>query len=282
MSRIVICTDSTAVFAEGSAIPPGVSVVPIHVVIDGEPYEPGDLDAFYDRLSGGAHATTSTPSPGDFLRAYERAAGEGATEVMSVHVDARVSATVTSALLAARESSVAVTVVDSGTASFGLGVCVSAAAEAVSDGASAAATARRVRRVGRSLRSVFVAPSAPGGRIHAGGSWTVLSFANGTVRPERTCSSAIEATEVMAATVLTDSGPRSAAVGYASAGVGPWADTLAELLRGDPEIEHVARYRLTEPVGAHTGPLSFGAFWWPPFAPVDPDAPVTASLERTG
>ena len=43
----------------------------------------------------------------------------------------------------------------------------------------------------------------------------------------------------------------------------PAADALAVLLASSPRVIGVERYRVGAAVGAHTGPLSFGAFWWP-------------------
>jgi len=263
MNHIAICTDSTALFASGTAELMGVTSVPISIALDGEAYDSNDPDDFYARMAAGARATTSMPSPGDFLDAYRSVAAAGADEVLSIHLDARVSATVASAELAARDSPVPVTVVDSGTVSFGLGACVSAAAGAVSSGASTREAALRAQQLGRTLRSIFVASSAPGGRVSANARWAVLSFSDGLAAPEAACDSATEATELMAVRVLSGSGPRRAAVGHASAVVAPWGDALAELLASDPEIVRIERYRVTAPVGAHTGPLCFGAFWWP-------------------
>ena len=203
------------------------------------------------------------PSPGVFVDAYRAAAARGAERVLSIHVDARVSGTVASAEVAARETEIPVTVVDSGTVSYGLGACVSAAAAAVSAGASATEAARVAVQLGRMMKSVFVTASAPNGRVRAGAGWAVLSFDDGIATPDAVYDSATAAIEAMAARVLSDTGPRAAAVGHAAAAVLPWADALAELLEGDPETDTVERYRVTPPVGAHTGPLSFGAFWWP-------------------
>jgi DegV family protein with EDD domain len=263
MSRIAICTDSTALFADGAPELVGVTSIPISVALDGQAYESKDPDDFYVRLAAGATVTTSMPSPGEFLEAYRTVAVAGAEEVVSIHLDARVSATVASAELAAREAPVRVTVVDSETVSFGLGACVEAAAAAVSSGASAEEVARLVRRLGRSSRSIFVASSAPTGRVSGEGGWAVMSFEDGVVTTEAACESASEATEHMAARVLFGSESGRVAVGHASPVVEPWADALADLLASDPRMGRVQRYRLAAPVGAHTGPLCFGVFWWP-------------------
>jgi len=263
MSRVAICTDSSALFAPGVADRLGVTFVPIGISLDGEAYGSIDVDDFYARLSAGATATTSLPSPGVFADAYRGAAAGGAEEVLSVHVDARVSGTVASAELAARESEIPVTVVDSGTVSYGLGGCVSAAAAAVCAGASVAEAAREAVSRGRTMKSIFATGSAPTGRVSAAVGWAVLSFIDGVAAPHAVYDSAAEATEAMAARVLSDTRSRAAAVGHAAAEVLPCADALAALLEGDPATGTVERYRVTPPVGAHTGPLSFGAFWWP-------------------
>jgi DegV family protein with EDD domain len=244
----------------------GVTVVPIGVSLDGEPCLDPDPDAFFERLSAGASATTSLPGPGDFVRAYEAAAASGAEEVLSVHVDSRMSATVASADLAAREVRIPVTVVDSGTVSFGLGACVATAVASVSSGASASAAGREARRVGRAMSTVFVTASAPGGRVPARAGWAVFSLRDGVVVADGVYDSALAAAAAaMAARIVSGSGSstRSAAVGHAATSMLEWADELAALLDADACISGVERYRVTPPVGAHTGPLSFGAFWWP-------------------
>lgn len=263
MSRVAICADSSALFPVGTAERLGVTLVPIGVTLDGEAYRSGDADDFYARLAAGAIATTSLPSPGVFVDAYRAAAADGAESVLSVHVDTRVSATAASAELAAREVEIPVTIVDSATVSFGLGACVAAAAAAVSSGASAGEAAREARRLGHAMNSIFVTASAPSGRVRADVGWAVLSFRDGVAVPDTVHDSASAATEAMAARVLSEPGSRGAAVGYAAATVLPWADALAALLAADPATDRVERYRVTPPVGAHTGPLSFGAFWWP-------------------
>ena len=59
------------------------------------------MDDFYARLRAGVVATTSQPNPAEFVDAYERAALAGAEAVISIHLDARVSGTVSAASLAA-------------------------------------------------------------------------------------------------------------------------------------------------------------------------------------
>ncbi|MGH3133052.1 MAG: DegV family protein [Gaiellaceae bacterium] len=268
MSPVALCTDSSALFPPGVAERLGVTTVPIAITLDGEPYDVSEarIDDFYASLSAGEKFSTSQPSPGDFLDAYGRAAASGAREVLSIHLDARVSGTASSAELAAREAPIPVTVVDTGTVSFGVGVCVRAAARCVAAGASATDAAVAARRTGRRLRNVFVAPAVWGGRVGDVGGWAVLEFRDRAATPLQQCENVEEAVADMARRVregVDAGGPFRAAVGHAAAVVELAADALAGSLSRADRILEVERYRVGPAVGAHTGAFSFGAFWWP-------------------
>jgi fatty acid-binding protein DegV len=262
---IAICTDSSALFPAGVAERLGLAVVPVAVALDGQPLDEPDLslDGFYARLGEGAKAVTSQPSPGDFLDAYAGLAASGAEEVLSIHLDSRVSGTTGSAELAARETPIPVTVVDTGTVSFGVGLCVRAAAAALAEGASAADAAAAVRSIAGTLKNVFVAEAGGSGRLPEAVLWSLLEFAGGKVEPGAVCDSLEEAIEAMAERVLEQDGPLEAAVGHAGASTEAAADVLARTLAESPQVVDVERYRVGAAVGAHTGPQSFGAFWWP-------------------
>jgi len=264
MSAVAICTDSSALFPAGVAEALGVGVVPIAITLDGGSFEERDdgIDEFYARLTERAQVTTSQPSPGDFLAAYTGAAATGAEEVLSIHLDARVSGTLGSAELAAREAPIPVTLVDTRTVSFGVGVCVRAAAEAIAAGASARAAAAAAHRVGATLRNSFVAHDGPAGRLPETSGWPLLEFADGKVVPRAACHGLAEAIEAMSARVFEDEGPLCAGVGHAGASTEPAADALALSLASLAHVVDVERYRVGPAVGAHTGALSFGAFWW--------------------
>jgi DegV family protein with EDD domain len=265
MSDVALCTDSSALFPAEVEERLDLIVVPVAVVLDGHRYDErnGSLDDFYARLARGAKATTSQPSPGELLDAYARAAAAGAEAVISLHLDARISGTVAAAELAAREAPIAVTVVDTSTASFGVGLCVRATADALAGGASTAEAVDVARALGRTLRNVFVAQAGPPGRIPETKGWSLLELADGTVEAHAAYAAMDEALEAMAARVLAEPGPLAAAVGHAAASTGPAADALALALEGQAHVTRVERYRVGAAVGAHTGGLSFGAFWWP-------------------
>ena len=265
MSEIGVCTDSSALLPTGVPARLGITVVPIQITVSGNPYGggEGEIDDFYEQLSAGASVTTSQPSPGALLDAYTNAAAAGAREVLSIHLDARLSGTTASAELAAREALVPVTVVDTKTVSFGVGACVRAAAEAVIAGASATDAVAAARRLSSQLQNVFVAPGAPAGRVGDTEEWSLLEFVDGRAQHLAACGSVWEAIELMTGRIRAAPGPIRAAVGHAGKVVESPADALARSLAGSPLVLEVERYRVGPAVGAHTGPYSFGAFWWP-------------------
>jgi DegV family protein with EDD domain len=239
-------------------------VVPIEVMIDGETHHETDLDidVFYERLLGGATVSTSLPSPGRFAEAYHAAASVGAAEVVSVHLDARVSGTVGAAQLAAADAEIPVTVVDAGTASFGVGVCVLAAARAARGGCTGAEIEALIARLAPSVDNAFVAAASAGGRIGSTPGLTLLTFADGATTAVGSCDSLEHAADAIAARVPAARSLR-AAVGHAHRSTAHAADRLAAALEAKANVRDVLRYRVSPSVGAHTGPTSFGAFWWP-------------------
>ena len=137
---IRIVTDSTCDLPKEIAAQHGITVVPLYINFGSESYLDGvDLsrEAFYARLPDcDPPPTTAMPGPQMFLKAYEKLAEEGATEILSVHISKSLSAVVDTAHLAAREASTPVTVFDSGTLSLGTGFLAWAAAEAAAQGHS--------------------------------------------------------------------------------------------------------------------------------------------------
>ncbi len=264
MSGVVVCTDTSALLPAHEAARLGIEVAPVAIALDGDPARV-DLgaDEFYARLAAGASVATSQPNPAEFAAVYAAAAARGARSVLSIHLDERVSGTAGSAASAAREAPIPVIVVAAETVSFGVGLCTRAAAEALATGATARDAETLARRLGSTVRNVFVAPGAPGGRVPSPADWTVLGFADGETRPLAACESAADAVDVMVAQILAESRPIRVAVGHAAAASEPAADDLVGALADSASVTELERYRVGPSVGAHTGPLCVGAFWWP-------------------
>jgi DegV family protein with EDD domain len=144
---VAVVTDSTAYLPREQAEAAGVGVVPVQVVIGGEAHDESAVTSadVAEALRSWTPVTTSRPSPHSFLDEYERLATRGADAIVSVHLSGAMSATVESASLAARDSPVPVTVIDSRLIGMGLGFCVLTGAQAAVAGADAADVAAAVR-----------------------------------------------------------------------------------------------------------------------------------------
>ena len=211
-------------------------------------------------MRAGSAATTSQPSPGAFLAAYETLAGHGATSILSLHLDGRASGVTVSAEVAARDASIPVTVVELPTVSYGVALCIHAARRELENGATKKQAAAAAKKLAVELDNVFVARAGPRGRLPETDEWTVLRFAGGAAIPVSSHTSIEGATEEMARGIARSGAPSQVAVGYASREVEAAADRLAhDLLRAG--VAPVGRYRVEPSIGAHTGPDSFGAFW---------------------
>jgi len=121
----------------------GIAVVPLHIYFGDEHFVDGESisrDEFYRRLTspGMKLPRTSAPSSGDFAAAYQRLA-ESDDDIVSIHISPKLSATYAAAVAASRtvKTSRPIRVMDSTTASLGLGLLVLEAARMARDGASA-------------------------------------------------------------------------------------------------------------------------------------------------
>lgn len=152
---------------------------------------------------------------------------------------------------------------DARTASFGVAVCVRAAAEKAASGASPSVIAAAAARLGESMRNVFVVRGSQRGRIAVDGRWSVLAFADGVTSRLAEYGTVGEAIGAIAQRARGDESPIRVAVGHAAGEVEGAADEPVHRLSAEPGVVGIERYRVGPPVGAHTGPDCFGIFWWP-------------------
>lgn len=273
---IGIVTDSNSQLPPELAERYGVEIVPLTVTVNGEEYLEGvNLDAgeFYALFrTGRPMVTTAQPSPGRFAGAYEAVAERGATEILSIHIGSSVSGTVNSARLASQVSPVPVRIVDTGTASFAVSLCVWEAAEALVAGATLEEAAAAAERVGTAVGNVFVVGALDvaraGGRLAgdvAASSTTipVLTLAGGVMREVDRCRDLGEAAEVMSAFIRAGGTSLRVGVGVSDPGTLSLVEALEDRLRRAPEVSEVVRYVIGPSVGAHTGPGTVGAMFSP-------------------
>ena len=143
--RTVIVTDSTASLPPEVAAARGIVVVPLQVVIGAQSFDEGDDGATPAMVAAALReftpVSTSRPAPATLLEAYEKAAADGAEEIVSIHLSGDMSGTFESAQLAAREASVRVVPVDSRQVGVATGYAALTAADVVDRGGSAEAAA---------------------------------------------------------------------------------------------------------------------------------------------
>lgn len=138
-----LVTDSTSDLLADEARDINVTVVPLTVRFGDEQLRDGvDIDAatFYRRLTGSTVTpTTSQPSPEDFAAVYRELLRSDDDQVVSVHISAKLSGTMQSASLAAREFPAGrVHVVDSMSVSAGIQLLLRRAAHYRDEGLDAA------------------------------------------------------------------------------------------------------------------------------------------------
>jgi DegV family protein with EDD domain len=170
-----IVTDSTSDMSPKLARELGVSVVPLSVIFGEEAYKEGTEighDLFYDKLvRSKVLPTTSAPSPGDFLTAYEPILSDGA-DIVSIHLSGKLSATCNNARQAAeqlKERGAKIEVIDSQLVSLGMSFLVCAAARAAIAGSEVEEIKKTVEGMAPRVRIVVVLDTLEyvrrGGRI---------------------------------------------------------------------------------------------------------------------
>lgn len=175
MSKIVIVTDSTADIPSEIADRLGIVVVPLTVHFEDKSYlDRIDISnqEFYEYLKTcKTLPTTSQISPGVFLETYQKLAEEGFEEIISVHLAKTLSGTVDSARIASQmiADKVKVTVVDSLTATMGLGNFVHYLAKLINEKAPMAKVQQAIVEIPKKTSLYFLLDSLDnlekGGRI---------------------------------------------------------------------------------------------------------------------
>lgn len=172
---VAIVTDSTASLPAELAAERGIVVVPLQVVIGAEVLDEGPDGATPELVAAALRewkpVSTSRPGPAALLEVYERAARDGATEVVSVHLSGEMSGTFESAQLAARKASVPVIPVDTRQVGFATGFAALAAADVVASGGGGDAAAEAARCRAAASSTLFYVDTLEylrrGGRIRA-------------------------------------------------------------------------------------------------------------------
>jgi len=282
MAQVGIVTDSTCDLDPARLSSMGVRMVPLKVLIGDESYldwiemKPAE---FYRRLTTSpVLPKTSQPSPADFSKAYHELAEQGCESIVSIHLSAELSGTISSATMAARDSSVPVHVVDTKKVTQAVGLVVAAACETRDAGGSGAEVAARAIAVSQAMRLYFVLDTldylVKGGRAGKaqGIAASLLNIkpvldvnADGIIEPFKKVKGRKKALAELAAHVAEDSRTygrlRVALLHACNADEG--GDLRDELERSGADIEIVGTGLVGAVVGTYAGPGAVGCAYYP-------------------
>jgi DegV family protein with EDD domain len=178
MARIKIVTDSTCDIPPQLLAELGIDVVPVLAYIGDQPYRLGiDIpnEQFYAALQDGdTPIRTSAPAPVVFEQLYRRLTTEY-DHVFSIHLSSRLGGIYRAAVQARSKLPASLTrieVIDSKSASMGLGAIVLAAARAARDGMHPEQVARLINRMIQHTHVIFFVDTIEllekGGRLSVG------------------------------------------------------------------------------------------------------------------
>jgi DegV family protein with EDD domain len=138
MSRVAVVTDNSAGIPLDLAVELGIEVVPVDVIVGGETLPLGASVDIAQLMLEGKKVTTSRPTPEAFDQVFQALAVRGYDQILVTTLSAKLSGTFDSAVIASKDSSIPVNVLDSGSVGLGLGFPVLNAARAAKSGAELA------------------------------------------------------------------------------------------------------------------------------------------------
>src|SRR5438093_306169 len=272
---VAIVADSAANLPGELARELGIEVVPMYlkfgerVYRDGLDLTPGD---FYEQLvRDPSPATTSVPSPGDYLEAYART---GQTEIVCVTVASSMSSSFQQASFAARSFDGRIEVVDSRSASMAEGFVALEAARLAASGGSlesvverAASVAARTGLLATVATFEFLQRSGRVSKLQAFAATKldikpVFGFKDGEIVPIARTRTRRRALAEIEATTLRQAAGRRLHLATIHAGAAEEADALLARLAGAADVVERFVLEVTPVIGAHTGPGLVGTAFY--------------------
>ncbi len=284
--RVALVVDSGAAFERSAD--DALEIVPMHVTIGGLTLDGSADGEVYVRLRRGERATTSTPSPGDYLAAFERLSPRVGS-IICLTIPARwsgtfASATIAAGMFAADHTTPTVDVVETPTAAVGYGLVARIADAVGAAGGDRGAVLARVRRACDEVRMYGALETlehvARSGRVpalvagvsdalHVRPVFEMHGGGTGRVALARTEGGVLRALERVARERLDPARPHWLLLFHADAG--DTAARLRERLVAACNVAHDETVALAPIIGVYTGPgaVGFGAL---PLDDADPAA----------
>lgn len=270
-AKVAIITDSTANLPPEIVAEHNIYVIPQILNWEGKSLQ-DQIDIttaeFYERLPHSKDLPkTSQPAPGRFTEHFEKVA-EGADSIVAIFVSEYLSGTLQSAHLGAEAmGDFPIEIVDSRSASLGLGLQAVAAARYAAAGHDYKETAEYVRRIVPRMHVMFVVDTLEylhkGGRIGGAqrlvGSMLsikpVLQLEDGRIEPLASIRTKKKAIQHMLDLVLkTMEGKEHIHAGVIHANAIDEAHVIADTIRSKVHLEELIVTDLTPVIGANVGP----------------------------
>jgi DegV family protein with EDD domain len=268
---VAIVTDSTSSLSPEDAAREGITIVPLQVVIGADVFTEGEdvtSDMIADALAAFVPVSTSRPTPDDFLAVYRRLADEGAEAVVSVHLSSRMSGTLDSAVLAAKQSPVPVTCVDTRQVGIATGFAAGRAAQARDAGEDVLGIAEAARRAGESSTALLYVDTLEylkrGGRVGAAAALIgsalavkpILTITDGLVAPLDRVRTQAKALARLEALSVEAAGSCAAGfdIGIQHLAGRSTAEAVAGRLATALGLESIPVDEVGAVIGAHVGP----------------------------
>lgn len=170
MSKIAVVTDSTAYLPTDTIHKFGITVVPLMVNFGQESHKEGvdiTADQFFARLAVEKNLpTTSQPSVGEMVQAYERLL-QTHDSVIGIFISSKLSGTAHSAETAARMVEGDITVIDSRSTAFGQARLVLTACEMIEAGQDKESIVAKLNEMVEANKAYFIVDSLE--HLHRGG-----------------------------------------------------------------------------------------------------------------
>lgn len=279
MSKVRIVTDSTADIPLSVREELEIGMVPLKVHFGNEAFlDAIDItpDAFADKLVGSSTMpTTSQPSPAQFLDMYNQLGEEPGTHIVSIHLSSSLSGTYQSAMLAKSmyEGSAEITVIDSRSASYGIGSLVIAAAHAAREGRSVEEIEKLVASIRNDTRIYFLVDTLQylqkGGRIGKASALVgsllnikpILSIDDeGQVFSVDKVRGSKKAMSRIVQMYKEEFGAHKVHVTVAHCKAEESAEEMLQLLKAELQVEEVTYTMVGPVIAAHAGPGLIGVF----------------------
>ncbi|OXM85846.1 DegV family protein [Paenibacillus rigui] len=279
MGQVRVVTDSTADIPVELQERLNIEIVPLKVHFGTETYSDGiDLSpqAFFAKLASfPSLPTTSQPSPVEFLDIYKKLAASSDAGIVSIHLSSGLSGTYQTAVLSSTmlEGKADLTVIDSKSASYGIGMLAVAAAEAAMAGKSKEEIVALVETMRREMRLYFLVDTLEylqkGGRI---GKAAALVGSLLNIKPILSITDQGEVYSVdkvrghkkamgrIVEMLQADFAGKPIHVTVAHADTLSAADELSGLLKQHFEVKSMQYTTIGSVIGTHAGPGAVAAF----------------------